>query len=245
MELIKKDNRFIIFQILILIFFLLILPSLKEDLLSVIEKDEKVIYVGILGIIAIICEIVGGLMKSQFLSGKNLKYRELSSIFFFLFILTKAGVFIGIVHITPIAFTGDPLIKENIFIRIPSTLLFYLVLFVIYRQIKTLKENYKKEIVENENKEFIADVMLFVSGFFFFTVAWFVVISENKIEEDQYFIMNLLRGIFIYVMIYMSSYYYFYFDHITTLKTKKKLLKYWITILFLAAIVVGRQLINF
>lgn len=228
MKILAKENRLLIFQISIFLVFTFSLPFFGEDIIRVVKKKEQVIYIGIFCCLAIISEIVGGFIKSKFISNKNLKYPVVSSFFFLLFLLIKLGVFLGIVYITPIALTGMKNIDENIFVRIPTTLISFFIIFIFIKQLTTIRNN--ENIQENDRLEIFADILLFISGFFFFTISWFTYLNDNYYDVYPLTVFSIFNGIIIYISIYMSSYFYFYFDHITSIKTKKGLLIYWLGI---------------
>ena len=227
-----ESNRFILYQLLFIFLFAFASPILIDDVTAVIRDETQIIYIGVIGLLAIVADSVGTIIKSRELrplhASANKKLFDRFFVSFWIlrvFILMFSGQIIGK------AITGNDFDEDNWFLMTMMVveILRWLVMgFISYY---TISEG--KDRTLSSRTILIGDISLLFSSLFYLCGIWMSMNFTKTSWADmdmgdklEYFI----PGFLLFLMIYIPSTLFQFLQNLLRSTTRKDKIYFWIGI---------------
>lgn len=228
-----QDYRYPIYQLMFILIFGFVFPFLMGDVPSLIGNPHKIIHLGIMGLIAILADTIGSVIKARELQHVY-SYSSARSVgwFFVIFWIFRAGVVMFGGMVTIVGLTGVEAGDKNAFgmgVAIVESLRWLIMGFIIHQIItegKSVKISTKTKV--------IGDALILYSSAFYLSAMWMSInfsrtawSDMHKSEKWEY----AIAGFVLFLMIYVPATFYHFLENLVRSKSRKEKWMFWLGIL--------------
>ena len=230
----NEKHRYQIFQISFLILFAISIPLLQVDIATVMQEKKQLIYIGIFGLIAMVTDTIGTIIKSKELSHQySIGHEKSFNRFFVFFWMFRVGIFGAGAIVTGTALIGDNNGDDGAFsmgLMIEEIMRWVVMGCVVYYFVTST--NKRKLTIK---KKFIGDLCLMYSSVFYLSCMW----SSMGHTNQNFGTMNTAEygeyygaGLLLFLIIYVPSTFFHFLNNILSARTTKDRIRFWLGIIF-------------
>ena len=235
----NETNRFLFFQLAFLACFLFVMPILIQDLRDVVLDTKKLPYIGVLGIVAIVLDTFGVVIKSRELRASfDSSDNKLFSRFFVFGWLFRSVIYMFTASSVAVAFTGKSFTRIDYFIGILifETLRWLVMGFIAYY---TITEGKIRKL--SLRTKFFGDIAILYSSLFFLSIMFYGMNLEKYNWHDMNFsdlFWYYMLGFFGFSFMYLPACIFQFSESLLKIKSSKDKWRFWLSLILTAILAV-------